>query len=72
MKTQTRVIEIKQPPTLDNPAILQGIRDVRSAQAWGEKNGYTIVYFIHRKQKVYAERVMRRRQQRMEQMEMGL
>ena len=58
MKTQkTKVIEVKEAPTLKNPHILQGIRDSASAQAWGEKNGHAVVYFLPKKQRVYAERL---------------
>lgn len=58
MKTQkTKVIEVKEAPKMKNPVILQGIRDTASAQAWGEKNGHAVVYFIAKKQKVYADRL---------------
>lgn len=58
MKTQkVKVIEVKAAPDLKNPYIQQGIRDVTSATNWGEKNGHAVVYFIAKKQKVYAERL---------------
>jgi len=57
MKTATKVIEVKEPPQLGDPTILQGIRDKAAAQNWGEKNGHAIVYFMAKKQKVYAERL---------------
>lgn len=58
MKTpKTKVIEIKEAPALKNPFIQQGIRDAASAQHWGEKNGHSVVYFMPKKQKVYADRL---------------
>ncbi len=57
MKTKVKVFEVKEIPTLKNPAIQSGIRDAAAAQAWGEKNGHAIVYFLTRKQRVYAERL---------------
>jgi hypothetical protein len=53
---KTKVIEGKEAPALKNPAIQQGIRDVAAAQAWGEKNGYATVYWLKKKERVYAER----------------
>jgi hypothetical protein len=56
MKTQ--VIEVKEAPDIKVPDIVQGVRDKQAAKAWGEKKGYDIVYYIARKQKVYANRLM--------------
>ena len=57
MKNTVQVIEIKEPPQLKNPIILQGIRDKEAARIWGEKHGHAIVYFMTKKQRVYAERL---------------
>lgn len=57
MKPTTKVIDCKEPPALKNPVMLQGIRDRAAAQAWGEKNGYGMVYYMPKKQRVYAERL---------------
>jgi hypothetical protein len=57
VKTPTKVIEVKEAPQMSKPAIQQGIRDKAAAQNWGEKNGYSTVYFMARKQKVYAEKL---------------
>jgi len=58
MKTpKTKVIEVKEAPKLNNPVILQGIRDKAAAETWGMKNGHSVVYFIAKKQRVYAERL---------------
>lgn len=58
METKIKVIEIKEAPKLKSPVMLSGIRDKPAAQAWGEKNGYAIVYFNAKKQRVYAEKLM--------------
>ncbi len=55
---KTTVIEVKLPPTMRNPFIQQGIPDTNAARAWGERNGHAVVYFVAKKQKVYAERLL--------------
>lgn len=60
METKTKAIEVKEPPKLKNPFIQQGIRDLAAAKAWGEKNHHAFVYFIARKQRVYAERLLQK------------
>jgi len=57
MKTKIKVIEVQSAPALKNPAMLSGIRDKAAAETWGEKNGYPTVYFIAKKQRVYAEKL---------------
>ena len=57
MIQKIKVIEIKQPPKLNNPLIQQGIRDKAHAEVWAKKNGFTVVYFITSKQKAYGERL---------------
>lgn len=56
-KPKINVIEVKEPPKLNNPLIQQGIRDKASAEAWAKKNGFAVVYFMSKKQKVYGERL---------------
>lgn len=60
METKIKILEVKEAPKLKNPFIQQGIRDMTSARAWGEKNGHSVVYFIARKQRVYAERLLQK------------
>jgi hypothetical protein len=60
MKPTTKVIEIKGMPALKNPAMLSGIRDRATAEAWGVKNGYSTVYFLSKRQRVYAEKLTAR------------
>jgi hypothetical protein len=57
MISKVKVIEVKDAPTLKSPAMLSGIRDKNAAQAWGEKNGHATVYFLAKRQRVYAERL---------------
>jgi hypothetical protein len=60
MKSTTKVIEIKEIPTLKNPTMFSGIRDRATAEAWGVKNGYPTVYFLSKRQRVYAEKLTAR------------
>ncbi len=55
--TAVKVIEVKQAPTLGDPAMISGIRDRAAAEAWGTKHGYVTVYFLASRQRVYAERM---------------
>ena len=52
-----KVLEVKQAPTLSDPAMISGIRDRAAAEAWGTKHGYVTVYFLASRQRVYAERM---------------
>ena len=55
----TTVVEIneKNPlPKLQNLVVLSGIPTRERAKAWGEKNGYPVVYFSRRAERVYAAR----------------
>ena len=68
---KVNVIMAKDAPVLKNPEILQGIRDRAGAETWGMKNGFSTVYFIARKQRVYAERLLKRVDQQAKQIEMA-
>lgn len=58
MKSNVKVITVKSAPnTLRNPDIQMGIRDAAAAAEWARKRGYQTVYFIGKKQKVYAEKL---------------
>jgi hypothetical protein len=69
MAKKTIVIEVKKTPSLLAPAMLSGIRDKSAAQSWGEKNGYAVVYFWAKRQRVYAEKLMVRVDEQAEQIE---
>jgi hypothetical protein len=57
---KVKVVEVKAPPQMKNPAIQQGIRDKTAAESWGTKNGHAMVYYLSKKQRVYAERLKTR------------
>jgi hypothetical protein len=57
-KQKVQVMPVTEAPKLNNPAIQQGIRDSKAAEHWGEKNGHTVVYYMAKRQKVYAERLL--------------
>ena len=69
MAKKTIVVEVKKTPSLLAPAMLSGIRDKSAAQSWGEKNGYAVVYFLAKRQRVYAERLMVRVDEKAEEIE---
>jgi phage terminase large subunit-like protein len=58
MTKKTTVVDVSQAPQLSKPDMLSGIRDRAAAEAWGQKHGYVIVYFMPKKQRVYAERML--------------
>lgn len=61
IRKKISVIEIKEAPRLEGPVVIQqGIRDKTSAENWGTKNGFTTVYFMPKKQRVYAARMLTR------------
>lgn len=69
MLPKTKVIEVKETPQLKSPAMLSGIRDKNAAQAWGEKNNYAVVYFMAKRQRVYAEKLLVRVDDKAKQLE---
>lgn len=57
MRSKVDVRQVTKAPILREPLIQQGIRDKTAAEAWALKNGFAVVYFMARKQKVYGERL---------------
>lgn len=53
-----QVILVNVPPQINNPFIQQGIRDKEAAEHLAVKHGYKIIYYLAKKQKVYAERIV--------------
>lgn len=49
------VLIVRSAPALKHPVIVSGIRDRAAAQAWGDKNGYPVVYYLSGKQRAYAD-----------------
>jgi hypothetical protein len=71
MKSKVNVVEVKAPPTLKSPAMLSGIRDKNAAQAWGEKYGHATVYFLAKRQRVYAEKLLVRVDEKAQEIKQG-
>ncbi len=57
MKSDVKVAIVKSVPVLKNLTMTSGVRDKDSAETWGRKNGYGVVYFLPRLQRVYADRM---------------
>jgi hypothetical protein len=57
---KTKVIEVKEAPAIKHLDTLSGIRDAKQAEAWGMKYGYPVAYFMARKQRVYADKLSAR------------
>lgn len=55
MKVQVNVVP--KVPFLSSPHFVSGITDKESARAWGEKNGYSLVYYLESAGRVYADRL---------------
>lgn len=54
------VLTVRVAPSLKRPVIVSGIRDRAAAQAWGEKNGHAVVYYLKQKQRAYADQMATR------------
>ena len=54
---KTIVTNVAVAPTLQKAEFVSGIRDRAAAQAWGEKHGYGVVYFLAKKQRAYADKL---------------
>ena len=74
MKTnlKTKVIEVKEVPSIKHLDTLSGIRDKAQAEAWGMKYGYPTVYFTASKQRVYADKLSARVDKKAEALESGI
>lgn len=66
---KTKVTDVTFAPKLQKPEIVSGIRDRAAAEAWGKKRGYATVYFWTKKQRVYAERLQVRVDEKAEEIE---
>jgi hypothetical protein len=64
-----KVTPVTFAPRLITPEIVSGIRDKAAAEAWAKKHGYATVYFFAKKQRVYAERLTVRVDEKAEQIE---
>jgi hypothetical protein len=52
MKSDVKVNEVKEAPEM-----LSGIRTKEAAESWARKNGYTIVYWFKKYERVYADKL---------------
>lgn len=59
MKSNVKVHEVKEAPAIGKPEMQQGIRTREEAESWAKKNGYTVVYFFKKHERVYADRLSR-------------
>jgi len=57
METKTKVIDVKEVPVLKKKDFAFGVRDRAAAELWGQKYGYTVVYYLSKRQRVYAEKL---------------
>ncbi len=57
---RVNVLIVRRAPDLKHPVIVSGIRDRAAAQAWGEKNGHAVVYYLKQKQRAYADQMATR------------
>lgn len=55
---KTVVKIVKERPAVAILAMQAGIQTKEAAQAWGEKLGVAVVYFIPSRERVYAQRTV--------------
>ena len=59
MKSNVKVHEVNEAPAIGRPEMQQGIRTREAAENWAIKNGYTVVYFFKKHERVYADKTSR-------------
>lgn len=60
MEVKIRVIEKKEAPHGIGFEMQQGITSKESAMKWAIKHGYSVVFYVAKKQRVYADRLQAR------------
>lgn len=60
METKVTVIEKKEAPHGIGFEMQQGITSKESAMKWAIKRGYSVVFYVAKKQRVYADRLQAR------------
>lgn len=60
MKNNVNVVMVKYPPAIGKPEMMGGIRSKEEAVNWAEKNGYSVVYLLQSRQRVYADKLTKR------------
>jgi hypothetical protein len=66
---KTKAIEVKELPVLQHLDFAFGVRDKTAAEAWGQKNGHAVVYYLAKKKRVYADRLQVRVDEKAEKIE---
>lgn len=51
------VMDVKFPPAIGKVEMMSGIRTKDEAISWANKQGYTTVYFLKARERVYADRL---------------
>lgn len=51
-----QVICVEEPPAIGKVEMCQGIRSKDAAQAWAAKHGYPTVYWLVKRERVYADK----------------
>jgi len=51
------VIIVTEVPQFVNPQLQSGIRNKEEAAAWAEKNGFSTVYLLAKRERIYADRL---------------
>jgi len=57
---KVRVNIVTEPPAIGKPEMMGGIRDKVEAANWAEKNGYSTVYLLLGRQRVYADKLTKK------------
>jgi hypothetical protein len=59
MKKNVNVQIVKEPPAIGKPQMQGGIRSKEEAVNWALKNGYSTVYLLLSRQRVYADKLQK-------------
>lgn len=60
MLNKVKVESVTEAPAIGKPEMQSGIRTKEEAESWGEKNGYTQVFFWKARERVYADKLTKR------------
>ncbi len=56
MNKKINVVVVKYAPAIGKPEMMGAIRSKEEAESWARKNGYSTVYFLQSRQRVYADK----------------
>ena len=60
MKPSVKVHEVNEAPAIGKPEMQQGIRTREAAENWAIRNGYVVVYFFKKHERVYGDKLTKR------------